>query len=143
MLPSNPGPSAGWHGWRELLRHRPRTRQVPQRELQFSILLDESFDTETYVDIFDGGPTVDARVVMLKTVARSRRVRLANGAADSAVDHKAWQLVSHTLRDGFTAVLRRANGGRLDAAINTTTRAHLGLHAGSTLLVAELDGAAA
>ena len=111
----------------------------PAGELPFSILLDEGFDTETYVDIFDGGPTVDARVAMLKTVARSRRVRLA----DSAVDHKAWQLVSNTRRDGFAAVLRRADGGTLDAAIDTTTCAHLGLHADSTLRVAELDGAAA
>ena len=111
----------------------------PVGELPFSILLDEGFDTETYVDIFDGGPTVDARVAMLKSVARSRRVRLA----DYAADHDAWQLVSNTRRDGFAAVLRRAGGGTLDTAIEATTRAHLGLHADSTLRVAELDGAAA
>jgi len=111
----------------------------PVGELPFSILLDEGFDTETYVDIFDGGPTVDARVGMLKSVARSRRVRLSDGA----VDHDAWQLVSNTRRDGFAAVLRRANGGTLATAIDTATGARLQLHADSALRVAELDGDAA
>ncbi len=55
----------------------------PVGELPFSILLDEGFDSETYVDIFDGGPTVEARVAMLKTVAGSRRLRLAASAGAS------------------------------------------------------------
>ena len=79
-----------------------------------------------YVDIFDGGPTVDARVAMLKTVARSRRVRLAGGA----VDHNAWQLVRNTHRDGFAAVQRRAGSRTLHAVIDTATRARLGRLAG-------------
>ena len=71
------------------------------------------------------------------------RICAKESAKHSAVDHDAWQLVSNTSRDGFAAVLRRADGGSLDATINTTMRAHLGLHADSTLRVAELDGAAA
>ena len=116
----------------------------PVGELPFSILLDEGFDTETYVDIFDGGPTVDARVAMLKSVARSRRVRLSDSAAGPVTaGHSAWQLVSNTRRDGFAAVLRCADGGPLDALIDATTRARLHLDADSALRLAELDGAAA
>jgi arginine N-succinyltransferase len=76
----------------------------PVAELPFSILLDEGFDTETYVDIFDGGPTVDARVAMLKTVAASRRGpwREASAAGGAATD---WQLVATTRRADFAALL--------------------------------------
>ncbi len=56
----------------------------PVAELPFSILLDEGFDTETYVDIFDGGPTVEARVAMLKTVQRARPRHVGVPAAGGA-----------------------------------------------------------
>jgi arginine N-succinyltransferase len=79
----------------------------PVAELPFSILLDEGFDSETYVDIFDGGPTVDARVAMLKTVARSRAApwHLASGAQRAGMP---WQMVAHAERGGFRAVIARA-----------------------------------
>jgi arginine N-succinyltransferase len=77
----------------------------PVGELPFSILIDEGFDSETYVDIFDGGPTVDARVAMLKTVARSRRAPAA--ALRTAAADTRWHLVASTRRAGFGAVLRR------------------------------------
>lgn len=75
----------------------------PVAELPFSILLDEGFDSETYVDIFDGGPTADARVAMLKTVATSRR-----GPARRATDPSrpaALQMVATVKRQDFRAVL--------------------------------------
>jgi arginine N-succinyltransferase len=107
----------------------------PVGELPFSILLDEGFDTETYVDIFDGGPTVDARVAMVKTVARSRR---APSGQALAVD-TAWQLVSNTRRERFAAVLMpaQASGSTLD----DRTRSSLGLQGDAALRVAPLDGA--
>lgn len=40
----------------------------PVAELPFGILQDEGFDAETYVNIFDGGPTVEARLAMLRSV---------------------------------------------------------------------------
>lgn len=79
----------------------------PVAELPFSILLDEGFDAETYVDIFDGGPIVDARVAMLKTVAASRRLRArvrGGGTAGTASLH----LVARTEREGFRALLAPA-----------------------------------
>ena len=32
----------------------------PVAEVPFAILMDEGFESETYVDVFDGGPIVDA-----------------------------------------------------------------------------------
>ena len=81
----------------------------PVAELPFAILLDEGFETETYVDIFDGGPTVDGRVAMLKSVAGSRK-RMLNAAALSpaVADGAPWQIVSNANRHDHRALLRRA-----------------------------------
>jgi arginine N-succinyltransferase len=73
----------------------------PVSELPFSILLDEGFDADTYVDIFDGGPTVEARVGMLRTVAASRAVTLAEAAVPAA----DWRLVASAERADFRALL--------------------------------------
>jgi arginine N-succinyltransferase len=96
----------------------------PVGELPFSILMDEGFDTETYVDIFDGGPTVDARVAMLKTVAQSRR----SMPGDSLP--VGWHLAANTRRGDFRATLCQA----LDEA----TAARLRSSADEALRVAPL-----
>ena len=75
----------------------------PEAELPLSILIDEGFDTETYVDIFDGGATVDARVAMLRTVAQSRGVDAAPNAALGS-----WHLAANTRRGDFRATLCEA-----------------------------------
>jgi arginine N-succinyltransferase len=51
----------------------------PVSELPFAILQDEGFDADTYVDIFDAGPIVDAKVATLRTVAGSRQARPPGG----------------------------------------------------------------
>ena len=114
----------------------------PVGELPFSILLDEGFDTETYVDIFDGGPTVDARVALLKTVARSRHAHLAAPPAAAAVApaEATWHLVSNTQRGAFAAVLRRLQTGVADIALDAATQQRLGCGDHSRLRVAALDG---
>ena len=72
----------------------------PVAELPFSILQDEGFDCETYVDIFDGGPTVAARVAMLRTVAASRR-----HPAQQPLASPGLHLAATTRRSGFRATL--------------------------------------
>ena len=37
----------------------------------FDIRMDEGFETDNYVDIFDGGPVVHAKTALLKTVRHS------------------------------------------------------------------------
>jgi arginine N-succinyltransferase len=122
----------------------------PVGELPFSILLDEGFDTETYVDIFDGGPTVEARVAMLKTVARSRRTRCAAvglaGHPEPAAQEAAlprWHLVSNTRRQGFAAVLRNSstpsNATTLAWPLDAKAMKRLNCEPGATLRVATLE----
>ncbi|WP_460533118.1 arginine N-succinyltransferase [Chitinimonas naiadis] len=53
----------------------------PDAELPFSILLDEGFEAETYLDIFDGGPIVESRIALLKTVREGCRTRALPGQA--------------------------------------------------------------
>jgi arginine N-succinyltransferase len=107
----------------------------PVGELPFSILLDEGFDTETYVDIFDGGPTVDGRVAMLKTVAASRRVTGADRLRSRTDD--GLQLVATARRQDFAAVLRPS------PALDAATSRLLAVGDDSPLRVAPLADAAA
>lgn len=111
----------------------------PVGELPFSILLDEGFDTESYVDIFDGGPTVEGRVAMLKTVNRSRR----RTATSQATQEGPWHLVSNTHRPSFAALLRTARSGAEPLNLDAAAIQHLGWQPGLPLLAAELDGATA
>jgi arginine N-succinyltransferase len=110
---------------------------LPVGELPMAILLDEGFDSETYVDIFDGGPTVDARVPMLKTVAGSRRVTPTAGPVQAG----PWHLVATARRAGFAAVLRRGPAGAATLALDDDTHRLLKLAAPDLLRVAALDGA--
>lgn len=75
----------------------------PVAELPFSILLDEGFDTDTYVDIFDGGPTVEARIATLRSVKQQRRlpVTVAPGPVKGGRPH----LISNLSTQDFRATI--------------------------------------
>jgi len=109
----------------------------PVAELPFSILLDEGFDAETYVDIFDGGPTVDARVALLRTVAGSRRWTRAGAA--TAVHDSPWQLVANTRRGEFRVVLSRASLDRAALALDERSSHQLHSAPGEPLRAAPLQ----
>jgi arginine N-succinyltransferase len=106
----------------------------PVAELPFSILLDEGFDTETYVDIFDGGPIVDARVAMLKTVRRSRALKVVATAAGAGV-----YLAATTERQNFRATLAAARPEGAHVALDQKAQQRLRVQPGDTLRVALLD----
>ena len=121
----------------------------PVGELPFAILLDEGFDTETYVDIFDGGPTVDGRVAMLKSVAGSRNRRVGDAPAPAPADADAdaaedpWHLISNNKRHDFRALLRRAPPAGDALALDAPTRASLAVQAGQATRAVALVGAVA
>jgi arginine N-succinyltransferase len=112
----------------------------PVGELPFGILLDEGFDTETYVDIFDGGPTVDARVAMLKTVRRSRAGALRMPAALSPA--RRLHLVCNTERGDFRATLAWAEVDSRGIALEAAAAARLAAVPGDRLRAAAVDLAA-
>jgi arginine N-succinyltransferase len=118
----------------------------PVAELPFSILEDEGFDSETYVDIFDGGPTVDARVAMLKTVKAARHAAVTSDRPVGPVAESGpWHLVANRERADFRAVLRRQAPGGWAVALDAPSCAQLGLGrvGGAEVQVALLEGAAA
>ena len=78
----------------------------PVAELPFSILLDEGFEADTYIDIFDGGPTVEARLQTLRTIQSNRRLHVKPIAeqAASAIPY----LIANIAADGFRATIAHA-----------------------------------
>ena len=78
----------------------------PVAELPFSILLDEGFEADTYIDIFDGGPTVEARLQTLRTIQNNRRLHVKPSVekAASAVPY----LIANIASDGFRATIAHA-----------------------------------
>ena len=122
----------------------------PVAELPFSILLDEGFDTDTYVDIFDGGPTVQERIAMLKTVARSRALAVRcteqqdslgwdvtpRRDSDSALN---WQIVASAALGPFRAVLTQAHTSLEEITLDPVAFDALGVTPGERVRVAQLD----
>jgi len=85
----------------------------PVGELPFSILQDEGFDADTYIDIFDGGPTVESSLGLLRSVRQARRLTLQGDLSEPAQPRAELQgqgplslhIVVNAERAGFRAVL--------------------------------------
>jgi arginine N-succinyltransferase len=88
------------------------------------MLLEEGFHDEGYVDIFDGGPTLCARIDDLKTVRDNRRVQVAG--VRSGVESTD-QLVSAWAGADFRAargaiVVDGADAAKLEAGLARALR---------------------
>jgi arginine N-succinyltransferase len=105
----------------------------PVAELPFSILMDEGFEADTYIDIFDGGPTVEARLSTLRSVQENRRLRVnrapmmsqAAGAGTGAgVAPRLPYLVANTSMEGFRATIVEAtvDGGEILLSADVANR---------------------
>lgn len=110
----------------------------PAGELPFSILLDEGFDPDTYVDIFDGGPTVEARAAMVNTVFSGKPVTLIT---DPQSEADGWYLVGNGQRKDFRATLVQGNlrADLLELSSEDASRIHA--VAGATLHAARAEWA--
>jgi arginine N-succinyltransferase len=80
-------------------------------ELPFSILAEEGFDADTYVDLFDGGPTVEAPLAALRSVKAARWLRV-QGADRATLPQPV--IAVRPERSRFVAILTEAGAG-LDA----------------------------
>jgi arginine N-succinyltransferase len=113
----------------------------PVGELPFSMLIDEGFDPDTYVDVYDGGPIVQARTATLKTYQRSRtgRVAVPDDAGRSRRRRaEKWQLVATTKRDDFRAACVPC-GGAGPPELHPDAHDALGVAAGDLVRHAPLD----
>ena len=75
----------------------------PTCELPFKVLLDEGFEPDTYIDIFDGGPTVEARLQSLTSVRFSRHARVLRSAETTL--HAVPHLIANGSTQGFRATI--------------------------------------
>jgi arginine N-succinyltransferase len=74
-------------------------------ELPFSILMDEGFEADNYVDVFDGGPTVDARFDTLRTARESKRYIVQRAHVNGG---SSAMLVSNMQCQNFRATIAQA-----------------------------------
>jgi len=111
----------------------------PVAELPFSILQDEGFDADTYVDIFDGGPTVEARLAELRSVRHARRLNICETPVGGGAPD--WHVVTNPQREGFRAVLAQLPAGTQDLVPGDPLLARIGAGASGPLWVTPLSPA--
>ncbi|HEY9104380.1 arginine N-succinyltransferase [Chitinimonas sp.] len=107
----------------------------PDAELPFSILLDEGFEAETYLDIFDGGPIVESRLPLIKTIRNGW-----HGPLQTAADTPAgspYLIVKPGLED-FRATIAPATLGSEGLSVPETVASLLQTQAGATVRAAPL-----
>nr|WP_298169943.1 arginine/ornithine succinyltransferase subunit alpha [uncultured Pseudomonas sp.] len=82
--------------------------QVHSRaQITFDILMREGFETDNYIDIFDGGPTLHARTSGIRSIAQSRMVPVHVSSGEEREPGKGGRpyLVSNGLLQDFRAVV--------------------------------------
>jgi arginine N-succinyltransferase len=75
----------------------------PRAQITFDILMREGFETDHYIDIFDGGPTLHARVSGIRSIAQSRVVPVKIGEMVKGVGRQ--YLVSNAQLQDYRAVM--------------------------------------
>lgn len=90
------------------------------------LLQEEGFHFEGYVDIFDGGPTLEARVREIRSVRRSTRLHARLGQVSRQAPP---MLICNTHWQGFRCVLRPAEQHAGELLIDEATAQCLGIDA--------------
>ncbi|MBV8466074.1 MAG: arginine N-succinyltransferase [Burkholderiales bacterium] len=105
----------------------------PDSAVPFDVLTREGFETENYIDIFDGGPTLHAATRGIRTIAQSCLAKVMEGSVGGA----AW-LVSTTRLDDFRATVAEADVTDHGIALAPAVREALGLAVGDVVRVSPL-----
>ncbi|WP_137817405.1 arginine/ornithine succinyltransferase subunit alpha [Pseudomonas sp. 2FG] len=79
----------------------------PRAQITFDILMREGFETDHYIDIFDGGPTLHARTSGIRSIAQSRVVPVRLGSQERREPGKGGRpyLVANGQLQDFRAVV--------------------------------------
>jgi arginine N-succinyltransferase len=77
-------------------------RTHPDGQEAFDILEREGFETNSYIDLFDGGPTLYARISNIRSIARSQTGTVHSGAT---IDARGRYLVSNDSLKGYRAIV--------------------------------------
>ncbi|MFT5780865.1 MAG: arginine N-succinyltransferase [Pseudomonas sp.] len=75
----------------------------PRAQVTFDILMREGFETEHYIDIFDGGPTLHARTSGIRSIAQSRMVPVRIGTPE--VGGRSYLVANGQLQDYRAVVI--------------------------------------
>jgi len=74
----------------------------PDGQEAFDILEREGFETNSYIDLFDAGPTLYARTANIRSIAQSQTATVQE---QSLIDARGRYLVSNEALHGFRAVV--------------------------------------
>ncbi|WP_448679848.1 arginine/ornithine succinyltransferase subunit alpha [Pseudomonas nicosulfuronedens] len=74
----------------------------PRAQITFDILMRDGFESDNYVDIFDGGPALHARTSSIRSIAQSRQVPVRIG--EGARGNRGYLVTNGQLQD-FRAVV--------------------------------------
>lgn len=107
-----------------------KPHQATKRAME--LLLDEGFEYENVIDIFDGGPLVKARVDKLDSVTKLKRI---NWRESTEVDAEPMLLANNNLAD-FRVVFEPAEYGE-EISIASNVAEALGVKAGATIAVVD------
>ncbi|MGE8068407.1 arginine N-succinyltransferase [Pseudomonas sp. NPDC089569] len=77
-------------------------RVHPDGQEAFDILAREGFETNSYVDLFDGGPTLFARTDAIRSIAQSQATE---ARPDSQIDARGRYLVSNDSLENYRAIV--------------------------------------
>lgn len=94
----------------------------------------ENFRMQGYIDIFDGGPTVESPLAEIRSIKRSRLVKAAAGTDSDAVPH----LVASTRLDEYRCLLADLNPGGTSAPLSKVQLEALRVKPGDTVRVTVL-----
>jgi arginine N-succinyltransferase len=106
----------------------------PTGRAALKMLETEGFVWDSYVDVFDGGPTVTARTDDIRTVRECGQAILADETSEYG---KTMMIASGQLADFVACYGKVADCGDGKVAINAEARAMLGAEPGATLWLAE------
>jgi arginine N-succinyltransferase len=100
----------------------------PDGQEAFDILEREGFETNSYVDLFDGGPTLHARTRGIRSIEQSHIAEVRTG---SAIDARGRYLVSNDSLENYRAIVAELDysAGQpvtLDAAMCTALKVNEG-----------------
>ncbi|MBD9514151.1 MULTISPECIES: arginine/ornithine succinyltransferase subunit alpha [Pseudomonadaceae] len=74
----------------------------PRAQITFDILMRDGFESENYVDIFDGGPALHARTSNIRSIAQSRQVPVRIG--EGGKGNRGYLVTNGQLQD-FRAIV--------------------------------------
>lgn len=106
-------------------------RVHPQTAPALKLLEQEGFRYQNYIDIFDGGPTVEAPTTQIRSVRRSRLLNAQIGSPSTASEY----LLANTALGGFRCVLAVARVRDDHVLIDAQTAHALDIGAGDLLRV--------